>query len=476
MTDREITKDQPDTHLSSSVIKTALILVLGAMAPMLDTTMTNIGINTILKDLGSTVNTMQWITTAYVLALGLTVPLAGWLINRMSGKRLMELSLLFFLIGSIISGMATDVPALLIGRIVQGAAAGVIITSLTTLMVKATEGHALGKLMAIVGLPIVFAPILGPTVGGALIKFLNWHWLFYINIPVIVIALLFTFFGLPTFEPTKSNRSFDFIGFALLTGLFAGIVIGVTNYSTDNVFGKMDVLLPVFLSIDCLVLYIIYGFKRPAKALIPLSLFDSSYFSASAALLFLSGLMVNGVMFVLPLYLQNIRHLSVIWSGIYLIALGAGMLVTRTQVGSLTDKHGAKWITIISLMFAVLTTLPFAFFTDKTANWIVIAMLFLMGLSRSGITIPVMTDTYTGMDQKLVAEATVATRMAQNIGGSVATAVLATIIQSYVGSNVATTAMMNNAYSHAFIWTAVGTIIGLIPALFLSARSGKEAA
>lgn len=476
MTEREITKDQPDNHLTSSVIKTALILVLGAMAPMLDTTMTNIGINTILKDLDSTVNIMQWITTAYVLALGLTVPLAGWLINRMSGKMLMELSLLLFLIGSIISGMATDVSALLIGRIIQGAAAGVIVTSLTTLMVKATEGHGLGKLMAIVGLPIVFAPILGPTVGGALIKFLNWHWLFYINIPVIVIALLFTFLGLPTFKPTKSNRSFDFIGFALLTGLFAGIVIGVTNYSTDNVFGKMDVLLPVFLSIDCLVLYIIYGFKRPAKALIPLSLFDSSYFSASTALLFLSGLMVNGVMFVLPLYLQNIRHLSVIWSGIYLIALGAGMLVTRSQVGSLTDKHGAKWIVIISLLFAVLTTLPFAFFTDKTSNWIVITMLFLMGLSRSGIVIPVMTDTYTGMDQKLVAEATVATRMAQNIGGSVATAVLATVIQSYVGSNVATTAMMNNAYSHAFIWTAVGTIVGLIPALFLSARSGKETA
>lgn len=247
---------------------------------------------------------MQWVTTAYVLALGLSVPLAGWIVNNVSGKLLVELALLFFLFGSVVSGIAVSVPILLIGRIIQGSAAGILVSVPMTLMVKSANGQNRGKLMATVGLPIIFAPILGPTIGGALIKFLNWHWLFYINIPVVLIALLLTFWGIPAFKPTESShRPFDLIGFILLIGLFTGMVVGVTNYSTDNIFGKMSVLLPVFLGLDCFLTYVIYAFKRPNEVLIPLSLFHIANFSASSVLLFLSGLLVNGVMFVLPLYL-----------------------------------------------------------------------------------------------------------------------------------------------------------------------------
>ncbi|WP_048706499.1 DHA2 family efflux MFS transporter permease subunit [Companilactobacillus ginsenosidimutans] len=456
-------------------MKNAMILVLAMIVPMLDTTMTNIGINTILKDLNSTVNTMQWITTAYVLALGLAVPFAGWAIDKVSGKLLVEISLVVFLVGSIMSGISSSVATLMIGRIIQGAAAGILISAAQTLIVRAAGGKNLGKMMATVGLPIVFAPIIGPTIGGALIKFLNWHWLFYINIPVIIAALFCVMMWLPKFDASKSDKKFDFIGFALLVGLFSGLVIGITNFSTDDVFGKMDVLLPIFIGIDCLVFYIIYAFKNSKKALVPLSLFNNTRFSASAILLFMTGLMSNGVMFVLPLYLQNIRGLSVIWSGIYLIAMGLGMLVTRTIVGRLTDDYGAKWIVIISLIAGFLTTIPFAFFTKSTPTWLLVAVMFLLGLSRSGI-IPIMTDSYSNVPTKLIPEATVSTRMVQNIGGSVATALLAAVIASFTGTNIATTTMMNTAYSQAFIWISVGTLIGIIPAFWLSVTHEKKVA
>ncbi|EEI70966.1 DHA2 family efflux MFS transporter permease subunit [Lentilactobacillus hilgardii] len=458
-----------------SIATIGIVLVLGAIVPMLDTTMTNVGINTILKDLSSTVNVMQWVATAYVLALGLAVPLAGWLLDQVSGRLLQEVSLIIFMIGSLVSGTANSIPALIIGRIIQGAGAGVIITGMSALAIRAAHGQNLGKLMSVIGLPIVFAPILGPTVGGALIKYLNWHWLFYINIPFVVAALIATFALLPKFTPSAKGKAFDFLGFLLITGTFSGIVIGITNYSADNIFGKLSVLLPVFLGIDCLLVYIIYAFKQPNKVLVPLGLFSSANFSASTALLFLSGLMINGVMFVLPLYLQNIRHLSVIWVGIYLIAQGVGMLATRSITGTLTDKYGARWIVITSMVGAAITTLPFAFFTAKTSEWLVLFVLFLMGLTRSGITIPVMSDAYTGLDPKLIPQATVATRMAQNIGGSIATAVLAGVIQSIVGNNVAADVTLNNAYQTAFIWTSIGTLLGVIPAMFLSNRIGKKA-
>ncbi len=465
------TVDEPK---SSSVMKDAMILVLAMIVPMLDTTMTNIGINTILKDLNSTVNIMQWVTTAYVLALGLAVPLAGWLINKVSGKLLVEIALGIFLVGSTMSGIASSISTLMVGRIIQGAAAGILISAAQTLLVRAAGGKNLGKLMATVGLPIVFAPIIGPTIGGALIKFLNWHWLFYINIPIILVALFFVVMYLPKFDTEKTNKSFDLVGFILLVGLFSGIVIGITNFSTDDIFGKIDVLLPVFIGIDCLVLYIVYAFKQSDKALVPLSLFKNSRFSAASILLFMTGLMSNGVMFVLPLYLQNVRGLSVIWSGIYLISMGLGMLVTRTVVGKLTDDYGAKWIVVIALTAGFLTTIPFAFFTNATPTWVVIGMMFLLGLSRSGI-IPIMTDSYSNVSRDLIPEATVSTRMVQNIGGSVATAILAAVIASFTGTDVATKAMMTTAYSQAFIWIAVGSLLGVIPAFWLSHHQ-KEAA
>jgi len=457
-------------------MRAAFIMVLAMMAPMLDTTMTNIGINTILKDLNATVNTIQWVTSAYVLALGLAVPLAGWLVNQLSGKRLMEIAQIAFLLGSIASGVANNVPTLLIGRIVQGAAAGIIIPLATTLMIRMSQGQNLGHLMSVVGLPIVFAPILGPTVGGALIKFWSWHWLFYINIPVVVLALILVNHYLPKFEPHQAERKpFDMLGFLLIVGLFSGLIVAVTNFSQDDVFGKLSVLAPGLLSLDCLLGYVVYATKAPDRALLPLKLFRNSHFSASAILLFMSGLMVNGAMFALPLFLQNVRHLSVIMTGVYLIALGAGMLVTRTQVGKITDTYGAKWVVIISLVMAVLTTIPFAYFTKGTPEWLVLLMLFLMGLSRSGVTIPIMSDSYTGLDPKLIPEATVTTRMAQNIGGSIATAILAAVIASYEGNNIATAAMMNTAFYHTFIWIAVGTAVAVIPALFLSVKT-KEVA
>ncbi len=458
-----------------SLTKIGIVLVLGAIVPMLDTTMTNVGINTILKDLSSTVNTMQWVATAYVLALGLAVPLAGWLLDQVSGKWLQEISLIVFLVGSLVSATATAIPALIIGRIIQGAGAGVIITGMSALAIRAAHGQNLGKLMSVVGLPIVFAPILGPTVGGALIKYLNWHWLFYINVPFVIIALIATSMILPKFTPITKGHQFDFPGFILIAGTFSGIVIGITNYSANNIFGQLSVLLPVFLGIDCLLAYIIYAFKWPNRALVPLKLFSNAHFSASTTLLFLSGLMVNGVMFVLPLYLQNTRHLSVIWVGFYLISQGAGMLVTRTLAGTLTDKYGAKWVVIISMIGAAITTLPFVFFTAKTSKWLVLTVLFLMGLTRSGITIPVMSDAYTGLNPKLIPQATVVTRMAQNIGGSIATAVLAGVIQSIIGNNVAATSTMPGSYQTAFTWTSIGTLLGVIPAVFLSNRLGKKA-
>lgn len=301
----------------------ATILVLGAIAPMLDSTVTNVGINTIMNALHSSVNTIQWVTTAYVLALGIMVLFTGWAADRFSGKTLYIAGLSVFLAGSIISGVAGSVTVLLVGRIIQGAGAGLIIPLLSTLLVRATGGKNLGSTMAMVGLPVVFAPILGPTIGGFIIDQLNWHWIFYINIPIVIAALILIWVMMPTFPATQKTKRFDWFSFADLGAMFSLLIVAIINFSEHTNITHASVIWPMVAAILLLITYVIYAWKRPTNALVSLSLFKSAHFSGSVVILLMSGITVNGALFLLPLYLQNIRGLSVVWSGIYLLHKGS---------------------------------------------------------------------------------------------------------------------------------------------------------
>lgn len=458
----------------SSIIKISIILVLGALAPMLDTTMTNVAINTIMKDLNSSVNLVQWITTSYILALGIVVPIAGWAVDRFNGKGIYLSALAIFLGGSIVSGLSNSISVLIIGRIIQGIGAGVIISIISTLVVRAAGSKGLGSIMAIIGLPAVLAPILGPTFGGFIIKSLNWHWIFYVNIPIAIASLLLIYFMMPTFTPENAKHSFDWPSIMLLGGAFTSLILGITKLSTSGKFTNFNVIGPVLLGLVLLLSYVIYAAIFPKKALVSLKLFKFKSFTASSILLLLSGLTVNGAMFLLPLYLQNIRGLSVIMSGTYLISQGLGLLIARSQIGKLTDQIGARWVVLISIIIAVIGTLPFAFFNAKTSDWAILITLFIRGIAQGGMTIPIMSDAYTGVPIELVSEATTASRMLQNIGGAFGTALLATCIQNQLNGEIITPAHLNSAYQGAFIFTVIMTLIAVIPAWFLSHHAGKS--
>ena len=446
-----------------NIIQIALFLVIGAIAPLLDTTMTNVALDTIMKSLNVSVNAVQWVTTSYVLSLGITVPVTGWATNWFDGKHLYLGALLVFLLGSLLSGWATTLPMLIAGRIVQGAAAGMIVPLITTLVVQVTGSTGLGKLMAVVGMPAVLIPILGPTVGGYLIQVLNWHWIFFINIPLVLLALVLLGWKLPAFPAPKHGKHLDIPSLVLLAGLFTFAIVGITRFSTGNQLTSLTVLTPLLVALACLIFYVLYASWQPDKALVSLTLFRSPTFDASLIILMLSGIAVNGAMFLLPLYLQNTRGLSVVWSGTYLIAQGVGLLVSRSQIGRLTDSIGARWVVLVSIGIAVAGTLPFVYFSADTSLWWVLLALFIRGVGQGGLTIPVMADSYTGLPQSRIAEATTATRMLQNIGGAMGTAVLATIIQHalpHVG--------MNAAYQTAFLWSVGFILLTAIPAWFLS--------
>lgn len=462
---------EKEIKASKSSIVIALILVLGAIAPMLDATMTNVAVNTIMKEFKVSVESIQWVSTAYVLALGIVIPMVGWAIEWFDGKKIYLLGLLIFFIGSIVASMASIIGVLIVGRVVQGVGSGIIIASLTTLIVRSSGSENLGSIMSIVGIPAVLAPILGPTFGGFIINSLDWHWIFYINIPIVVFSALLIIFALPNLEPSKNGKKLDIASIAFLGGSFTSFILGISKVSELVTGTSNKAILPLVISVLLMVGYVVYALLKPNHVLVSLKLFSVKNFSASTILLLMSGLTVNGVMFLLPLYLQNIRGLSVVWSGIYLISQGVGLMFSRSLIGKLTDKVGARNVVLVSAFIGIAGTLPFAVFTASTKNIWIIVVLFIRGIAQGGLTIPVMADSYKNIPKELIAEATTATRMMQNIGAAIGTTILATVIQHTIGSQAPTKELLLSSYHNAFAFTIGSLLLALIPALFLTNNS-----
>src|SRR5215468_6297645 len=176
--------------LDPALVKTALIIVAGGLAVVFDTTIVSVALHTLAANLDTAVTTVQWVTTGYLLALGITVPLSTWGLQRFGGKRLWMFALAVFLAGSVGASLAWDAGSLIAWRVVQGAGGGLMLPVLTTLIMQAAGGKALGRTVTVVALPALLGPILGPLVGGAILTHLSWRFMFWVNVPFCVVGIL----------------------------------------------------------------------------------------------------------------------------------------------------------------------------------------------------------------------------------------------------------------------------------------------
>lgn len=452
--------------LPKEIISIAWILVFGAIPPMLDTTIVNIAVNDITKMFSTNLAVAQWIVTGYTLALGIAVPFSGWLMKKYDGKKIFMGALGLFLAASLLCGLAWDMPSLIAFRVLQGFASGLMIPTLTALVVQIAGNENIGSLMSIVGIPIVFAPIIGPVIGGLILQYLSWHWLFFVNLPIGVIALLLMQWKLPKFEAIDKSAKMDWPGVLLLALISTMFILGVTEGREPNF--RTTSILAFAVGVVSLIAYLVYAWKKNDQALIPLSLFKSKNFSASFVSLFLAGFATNGPMLLLPMFFQNVKGLSVIESALWLVPQGIGMLVARPLVGKLTDQYGARLVVLPSIVISLLGTLPFVYFDSGTLHWMIWMVLFIRGIGIGGITVPVMSDSYVGLEKSLIPAASVATRITQNIGAAFGSAILATVVSGALSAKETTVTNMADAYHLGFLTSLIFMMISIIPSLFLT--------
>ncbi len=461
--------------IPKNIMNIAWILVLGAIMPLLDSTMVNIAINHLSNDFSIGLDLIQWVITGYVLAMAISVPLAGWMVQRFNGKWLMIGANILFLAASIASGLSWSIHSLIVFRVVQGFSAGFIMTLVTTLCVETAGRERMGRLMSTIGIPTVLGPILGPVIGAVIVQFLSWRYIFFVNVPIGILAITLMILKLPDFTPANIKAKFDFIGIILLGTASAALIYGITKAARSATFNNSMTIAFVIAGVAILASYLIYAAIKKEQAILPLHLFKLKNFSAVMVGLFLAGIATNGPMLLLPLFFQNIKGFSVLNTGLILIPQGIGMLIARPLIGKLTDKWGARNIVLVSLALTIVGTIPFVFINEASSLFVVSLVLLVRGVGIGGVTIPMMTDAYTGMVKQEIAQASVGTRLVQNIGGAFGSAVMATAVSLSIQGKTPTIPVMTTAYHDGFMLALVLSLVLVIPSLFLTNKKTVSA-
>ncbi|ANN48003.1 MFS transporter [Levilactobacillus brevis] len=417
-----------ENQLPKSTIVIALVIVFGAMAPLLDSTMMNIALNNLVHSFGSSVTTVQWTVTCYLLATGVAVPFSSWFLNKFDGKHVFMAGEILFGLGSIMSALAPSIEALIVARLIQGFAGGIIMPLLTTLLVQTAGTAVMGQMMATVGLPLILGPLFGPIIGGIIIKVASWRWIFWVNVPVVVIAIALILWKMPHYPAQNKTAKMDFVGILLLILSSSALIYGIVQAAHRGSFMNHTSVLFVGSGIVAALFYLGWASYQRKQAVLPLSLFKFRSFDGSGLGLFMAGTVLNGAMLLLPLYFQNIQNMSVIMAALALLPQGIGMLISRGLTGKLTDSLGAKYVVLVSVVIAFVGTLPFYWFDQHTAYWVIALVLFIRGIGAGGILMPLMADAYTGMRKDQIPAATIGSRIIQNIGSAFGSALITTVV------------------------------------------------
>jgi EmrB/QacA subfamily drug resistance transporter len=447
--------------LSPKLVNISLIMLLGIIAPSLDATIVNVAIKTLVLEFQSNISTAQWITTAYILAMGITVPVSGWLVNRFSGKTIYLISLTIFSAGSVGASLAWNMESLIAFRVIQGIGAGVMLPVMQTVLVRIAGVGNLPRIMAIIGIPAAIIPVLGPTIGGLIVNSLPWQWIFIVNIPICIVAFILGQIHLPGEAAVNKTQPLDIIGLLLLLPAFCVVIFGISAFRAEAMQKGIVFLAAGFMLLFAYCLYVLHSKKEPP---LNVRLFKDNNFSASVILVFLFGVFSAGMLFILPLYFQQAHQVSVFAAGLLLAPQGIGMLCTRTFAVKLMEKIGGRPVIFAGLIGALFGTVPLSIFFTEGNLILPVILLLIRGAGLGLVMVPVTTGVYDGLNKKDIPQGTTATRIFQQIGGAFGTAVLAIVLSHGLS---ASDANMFSPFAKVFWWAAVFTAVSIAPIFFL---------
>jgi EmrB/QacA subfamily drug resistance transporter len=479
-------KDRLDRRL----VMVGLVIALGSIMPALDTTIVNVATRTLGQVFDTSLSTIQWVLTGYLLAFAGVIPITGWATERFGAKRVWIGALLLFMTGATLSATAWSVGSLVAFRIIQGFGAGMIPPVGQTILAQAAGPGRMGRAISLISLPLLLGTVAGPVVGGLVLSGLGWRWIFCVSLPLGVVAVLAAQRTLPKTWPRPGQR-LDLRGLFLLSSGVGIFVYGMTGLGRHGGSVSVSVVAEVSLAVALIVLYLVHARGRGRLALIDISLLRERGFAAAVGTNLVVAIGLYGVLLLLPLYWQIVRGLNPLAAGLLIAPQALGVALSLPLTGRLTDKFGAAVVVPFGISLALLGIYFCTQVTDHTSYVYYIPAVVVFGIGQGATTLPLTAAAYTRLSRDAIPRATSALFLIKYLGATLGTAALAITLDRAINAAVPKLSgsaldplppatrihiapALADAFATTFWMTFVLTALALVPAMLLP-RTGRRA-
>jgi MFS transporter, DHA2 family, multidrug resistance protein len=407
----------------------AVAVILPAFMEVIDTSIAAVCIPYIAGSLSASNDEATWVLTFYLLSNAVVLPASAWFSLRFGRRRFLIASIIIFTISSFFCGAATSLIVILIARLVQGAGGGALQPLSQAIITESFPPEKRGLALAMFGLGVVVAPVLGPTLGGYLTDTYSWRWAFYINIPVGVIAILLIlrYVKDPPYITNANPGKLDSIGFGLLAVGLGCMQLILDRGQEDDWFGAMWIRWAFAIMIVCLSAFVISQVTRE-KTLVDLAVFKNRNFALGCILIFLFGAAIYSAVTLLPLYYQSIMDYSASWAGLVVSPRGVGSIIAMPIVGILVSRIDSRILVSAGFGIFGICSLFWSFLTLQIAPWSMIWPIVISGFSLGLVFVPLSVTALGDLPPQNIGNASGLYNLMRNIGGSIGISVVETIL------------------------------------------------
>jgi EmrB/QacA subfamily drug resistance transporter len=434
----DLTQDPPAAAkpalepLPQGTFLVAGVVVLGAIMSILDVTVVSVALETFQREFSATSAEVAWTMTGYTLALAAVIPLTGWAADRFGTKRLFMLAVLLFTLGSALCATASSLEMLVFYRVLQGLGGGMLMPLGMTIMTHKAGPQNVGRVMAILGIPMMLGPIGGPILGGWLVDAASWHWIFLVNVPIGVLTIVYALLVLPK-DDVEPSETFDFLGMLLLSPGLATLLYGVSSIpgakQEEGTIWTFDVVAFTIIGALLVAAFVPWALARRNKhPLIDLRLFKDRQMTVAVIAMALFAMAFFGAGLLFPLYFQQVLREDALGSGLLLIPQGVGAVLTMPIGGVLSDRIGPGKIVLTGI---VLDTIGLAFFINIGADpstFRILLGLFVMGLGMGLTMMPMFSAALATLRHEHIARGSTLLNVTQQVAASIGTAIFAVIL------------------------------------------------
>jgi EmrB/QacA subfamily drug resistance transporter len=431
----------------------AIAFVAGLFMDLMDATIVNVALPTLGRDFGASTDTLEWVITGYLISLAIWIPASGWISDRFGSKRTFAFALVVFTAGSALCGLAWSASSLIAFRVLQGVGGGMMTPVGTAMLFRAFPSAERARASAIVTVPTAIAPALGPVLGGWLVDNASWRWIFYVNVPVGLATLVFALLFLREHKE-RAAGGFDVWGF-LCSGAGLALVLYALSQAPAHGWTSTVVVISGLLGILLFGLLVLLELRRP-DPMLHLRLFSDRMFRSANLSMFMVYAVLLGILFLLPLFLQELRGLSALKSGLTTFPQALGMLLVVPVTGRLYPRVGPRRMLTIALVGITVTSVLFLLVDLGTNLWWIRAIMFLRGVFMSFAIVASQAAAFSSIRSEETGRASALFNTNRQVAASMGVAILATVL----GEHNSVT-----AFHHAFAASIVFGMVGIVFAL-----------